>query len=70
MTTTTLETLSWTVAEQGVDADLPGVRAFATEASRKSLSPVLIEVLMDAGAPAPVRQRAFGRLAARYALGA
>ena len=70
MTTTTLDSLSWTVAEHGVDANLPGVRAFAQAASRKALSPVLIDVLMDAGAPAPVRERAFGLLAARYALGA
>ena len=70
MTTKTLDSLSWTVAEFGVDADLPGVRAFAQAAQRRALSPVLIEVLMDAGSPAPVRQRAFGRLAARYALGA
>lgn len=70
MTTTTLDSLSWTIAEHGVDADMPGVRAFAQAARRQALSPVLIDVLMDAGSPAPVRQRAFGLLAARYALGA
>ena len=70
MTTMTLDSLSLTIAEHGVDADMPGDRAFAQAAHRRALSPVLIEVLMDAGSPAPVRQRAFGLLAARYALGA
>lgn len=70
MTTTTLETLTWTVAEHGVEADRAGVRDFARAARARSLSPVLIDVLLDDAEPSMVRERAFGRLAARYALSA
>jgi hypothetical protein len=66
MTTTTLENLSWTVADRGIHADAPGVQTFATAASSRKLSPVLISVLLDETAPEPVRERAFGLLAARF----
>ena len=66
MTTATLENLSWTVADRGIDADAPAVRSFARAAQAQNLSPVLISVLLDIDTPEPVRERAFGRLAARF----
>lgn len=67
MTTTALDRLSWTIHDHGIDADAAGVRAFARAAGSRGMSPVLLGILMDDRAPAPVRERAFGRLASRFA---
>lgn len=44
---------------ESLDAELVG---FLAEARRFDVSPVLIEVAGDRSAPAPVRQRALGRV--------
>lgn len=66
MTTSAIHRLGWSIADHGIDANRSGIRAFATAAGARGLSPVLLGVLLDDAAPGPVRERAFGRLAARF----
>jgi hypothetical protein len=64
----TLDFLAWSVAQDGVEAHRAELLSVGREARARGVSPVLVDVLLDASQPEVARQRAFGAVAA--ALGA
>lgn len=62
LTRSTLQTLGQRVAEAGVDVDPAALTELAATAETAGVSPVLLEVMLDEGAPSNVRLRAFERV--------
>ena len=62
LTRSTLQTLGQRVAEAGVDVDPTALAELAATAEAAGVSPVLLEVLLDADAPSNARLRAFERV--------
>jgi len=52
---------------EGVATDAGALRRLAETARARGISPVLIDVMVDDGAPIAPRIRAFGRISARVA---
>ena len=66
-TTRQLDELAHAVVLDGFDAHRTGVADLVAGARRLGIRPVLSDVLADAGAPRPVRERALGLLLAALA---
>lgn len=61
-TTQQLTALAHAVVTTGFDAQRDGLADVVDAARRLGIRPVLVDVVADAGAPRPVRERALGRL--------
>ena len=60
-----LESMAWTIDRQGIDAiPVSVLRELGFEARNAGIRPGLTDLLVDDTAPAVVRSRAFGRIAA------
>ena len=55
------------LAAEGVATDAGALRRLAETARSRGISPVLIDVMVDDGAPIAPRVRAYGRVSARVA---
>lgn len=64
----TLTALGFQVDRDGITAHEDAANLLVTEAKRRQLSPVLVDVLSDRNEPAPARTRSFGKLAFALAL--
>jgi hypothetical protein len=66
-----IDAIARTIDRLGIDAvSESDIDVIAALASATDASPVLTSVFIDRTAPAPVRERAFGRLASQIASGA
>lgn len=60
-----LESMAWTIDRQGIDSiPAAALRELGFEARKAGVRPGLTDLLIDPTAPAVVRCRAFGRIAA------
>lgn len=60
--TSTLSTLAWRIADDGIAAHDDAVAAAARAAGRAGAPVELVRLLLDRSQPAVARERAFGRL--------
>lgn len=57
-----LNQLAWAIDADGVERHEGATQVVADQARRAGVSSSLVEVLADASMPAPVRERAFGKV--------
>lgn len=62
--TSTLATLAWSIADDGIGAHDAAVDAAARAAARAGAPIDLVQLVLDRSQPAVARERAFGRLVA------
>jgi hypothetical protein len=61
-TTTTLETLGYSIEARGISADPISLSLLARDARDIGVNAVLVDVMVDESQPAVARVRAFGRV--------